>query len=168
MKIYLFKKNQKKIKGSMAINSFKKTMEKTILNMKCIVMVIFSYILWDWGEVYTVYWELGRVFFFFVFKLCFLVAMENVFERNCDIWWDSFFVFFPQMPLFKRDSLQCPGALNWQRCDENETLTERGEGSGSCTVPSYVNIHTLHWGVSPKAISWKWILFIIVLYRTQP
>lgn len=29
----------------MAINSFKKTMEKTILNMKCIVMVIFSYIL---------------------------------------------------------------------------------------------------------------------------
>lgn len=108
------------------------------------------------------------LFFVFVFKLCFLVAMENVFKRNCDIWWDSFFVFFPQMPLFKRDSLQCPGALNWQRCDENETLTERGEGSGSCTVPSYVNIHTLHWGVSPKAISWKWILFIIVLYRTQP
>lgn len=39
----------------MAITSFKKTME-TILNMKCIVMVIFSYILSD-GSVYTVYWE---------------------------------------------------------------------------------------------------------------
>lgn len=38
------------------------------------------------GEVYTVYWEPGRVFFFlFVFKICFLVAMENVFERSCDI-----------------------------------------------------------------------------------
>lgn len=42
-KIYLFKK-EKKIKGSMAINNFKKVM-KTIVNMKCIVMVIFSYTL---------------------------------------------------------------------------------------------------------------------------
>ena len=32
----------------MAINSLKKIM-KTIGNMKCIVMVIFSYILWGWG-----------------------------------------------------------------------------------------------------------------------
>lgn len=29
----------------MAINSFKKTMENVTRNMKCIVMVIFSYIL---------------------------------------------------------------------------------------------------------------------------
>lgn len=42
------------------------------------------------------------------------------------------------------------------------------EANVSCTVPTYVNIHTLHRGVSPKAISWERILLIIVLYRTQP
>lgn len=46
----------KKIKGSMAINNFKKIM-KTIVNMKCIVMVIFSYTLWG---VYCILG--GRVF----------------------------------------------------------------------------------------------------------
>lgn len=129
---------------------------------------IFLYSVRLGGGVYCILGTRGGFFFFFVFKLCFLVAMENVFEINCDIWWDSFFVFFPQMPLFKRDSLQCPGALNWQRCDENETLTERGEGSGSCTVPSYVNIHTLHWGVSPKAISWKWICLLLYCTGLSP
>lgn len=41
-----------------------------------------------------------------------------------------FFFFFPQMPLLKRDSLQCPSAVNWQKSDENETLTEGERGNG--------------------------------------
>lgn len=63
---------------------------------------------------------------FFVFKTMFLIAMENVLKRNCDIWWD----FFPQMPLLKRDSLQCPCAVNWQRSDKNETLTDLERANG--------------------------------------
>lgn len=73
--------------------------------------------------------------FFFRLSTMFLVAMENVLKRNCDIWWDFFFsffffFFFPQMPLLKRDSLQCPSAVNWQKSDENETLTEGERGNG--------------------------------------
>lgn len=45
---------------------------------------IFLYSVRLGGGVYCILGT-GEGFFFFVFKLCFLVAMENVFERNCDI-----------------------------------------------------------------------------------
>lgn len=46
---------------------------------------------------------------FFVFKLCFLVAMENVLEKEIVIFDE---IVFPQMPLLKRDGLQCPSVVN--------------------------------------------------------
>lgn len=40
------------------------------------------------------------------------------------LWYLMSFVFSPQLPLLKRDSLQCPSAVNWQKGDGDETLTE--------------------------------------------
>lgn len=80
----------------MAINSFKKTMEKTILNMKCIVMVIFSYILWDGGRCILYIGNRGGFsFFFFFLSLKYVSWLPwRMFSKEVVIF-DEIFCFLP-------------------------------------------------------------------------
>lgn len=137
----------------MAINSFEKTMEKQYLTWNVSWRSYFLIFCETGGAVYTVYWEGKglRIFFFYVPGCHGECFKEN---RKCDIWWDFFLFFSPNASAKKGQPAmsQC-GKLTVMR---REWDTDGGrEGTGSCTVPSYVNIYTLHWGVSPKAISWK-------------
>lgn len=142
-KYNLFKneKRQKNLRARWQLTVLRK-LWKTI-NMKCIVMVIFSYILWDgWGGIYCI---LGRggtwdllffVFVFFCLQTMFLVAMENVLKRNCDIWWD-FFVFFlpPKCLCLKGTACNVPqcGKLTETRM-RHWPRGERGREAVQCQV----------------------------------
>lgn len=106
--------------------------------MKCIVWWSYFLIFCEAGrEVYTVHWAGAGLRILILFLNYVPGCHAECFRGNCDIWWD----FSPQCLCEKKGQTMSLG-VNWQ-----EKKTERDGGkeeTGSCTVPSYVYIYTLH------------------------